>query len=114
MLISEINVGDTVCVKSWDDMVSEFGLNAYGNIACKFGFNKEMSAFCGRRAIVREIDPADGELFLIDPDDPGFDGFDEWHFSADMLELIPIEDIKAPSEEDFLGILFGHVNGEVS
>lgn len=48
-------VGDVVRVRSWDDMKDEFGLDADGNINCRFYFTRAMQKMCGKLYHVSEV-----------------------------------------------------------
>ena len=49
-------VGDVVRVRSWDDMKDEFGLNADGNINCRFSFTRAMRKMCGKLYHVSKVE----------------------------------------------------------
>lgn len=49
-------VGDVVRVRSWDDMKDEFGLDADGNINCRFGFTRVMQKMCGKLYHVSKVE----------------------------------------------------------
>lgn len=49
-------VGDVVRVRSWDDMKDEFGLDAYGNINCRFCFTRAMQKMCGKLYHVSKVE----------------------------------------------------------
>lgn len=96
-------VGDLVRVKSYDDMVNEFGVDRHGNIVCEFTFTTEMKYLCGKEFSITEIDP---HMCIH--------GLDErWDISADMIELVYdrwYDDDLAPDDlldEDFISVLKG-------
>lgn len=52
------HVGDHVIVRTWDDMMEEFGSDPYGSIAVhpnKLSFVLSMKPFCGKEFIVVRI-----------------------------------------------------------
>lgn len=49
-------VGDVVRVRSWDDMKDEFGLDAGGNINCRFCFTRAMRKMCGKLYHVSKVE----------------------------------------------------------
>lgn len=51
-------VGDVVRVRSWDDMKDEFGLDADGNINCRFCFTSAMRKMCGKLYHVSKVEQA--------------------------------------------------------
>ena len=80
----EFRVGDTVRVRSWDDMVSEFGLTAGGLVAVKNGFVDQMRQMSGNKYVVKQTDPRIKmePLFGSSPEQ----GI--WTIDQDMLTLI--------------------------
>ena len=53
------HVGDHVIVRDWDDMLSEYGLDDYGDIAVhpgKLSFILGMKPFCGIELVVTKVD----------------------------------------------------------
>lgn len=71
-------VGDTVRIRDWDDMKSEFGLDCDGNIECQFSFTRDMKPICGIEFTITGIGANDTIT--------GHNS--RWSISADMLELI--------------------------
>lgn len=52
------HVGDRVIVRTWDDMMEEFGSNPYGDITVhpnKLSFILDMKPYCGKEFIVVKI-----------------------------------------------------------
>lgn len=46
--------GDTVTIRTWDDMAEEYGLNRYGQIKTPYiSILKDMKQFCGHSYIVK-------------------------------------------------------------
>lgn len=58
----KFNVGDTIRIRQWDDMVAEFGLDSDGDVRFVF-FVRAMRHLCGRTAFITRIYP-DGEVDL--------------------------------------------------
>lgn len=53
------HVGDHVIVRTWDDMMEEFGSNPYGDITVhpnKLSFILDMKPYCGKEFIVVKND----------------------------------------------------------
>ena len=48
-------VGDSVRIRSWEDMESEFGIDEDGNIPCKFSFTEYMKDMCGDEFTITKI-----------------------------------------------------------
>ena len=57
--MNKIKVGDRVTIKSWDEMVVEFGVDDGGDIMCKFSFIKSMKHLCNESGSVIGIDEED-------------------------------------------------------
>lgn len=43
------NIGDTIQVRDWHDMVSQYGLDKDSDILVKHCFSKKMKDFCGQQ-----------------------------------------------------------------
>lgn len=86
MNIKDIQVGDHVRIRSWEDMKSEYGTNSYGDIQCKFIFNTAMRPLCELEGIVREINDEDVRLTIGDIDSLCQTLLECCAISADMLE----------------------------
>jgi len=70
--------GQTIQIRSWDDMKAEFGVTESGSIACEEMFIREMKYLCGRYITVPDDYDPTGPLDI--------DGFT---ISADMIEPTP-------------------------
>lgn len=44
----EIEVGDRVRIREWDDMAKEFGIDEDGDIKTQYFFMKDMKKYCGK------------------------------------------------------------------
>lgn len=95
MKLKDINVGDVLYVRKWDDMVNEFDVDYYGDINCEFMFSSGMRYLCGEELTVRHI-----ENRRISAEE---DIFATWVISADMLERR--ERIPDIEEREFLEII---------
>ena len=71
-------VGDKVKIKSWDKMVKEYGLNADGNILCKYKFTVDMKYLCGETFTIYSI----FEKYTVYFENAD----DDWMYSTDMIE----------------------------
>ena len=83
-------VGDKVKIRKWDDMVSEFDVDASGDIELPgIFFTKKMEKFCGKIVTIQErkVD-LDGEEYYEILEDTEH----EYNFSDDMFE----DDFMAP------------------
>lgn len=47
--------GDLVIIRQWDDMVSEFGINRYGDIPCLGTFLESMKYLCGTVGFISKM-----------------------------------------------------------
>lgn len=77
-------VGDRVVVRDWDDMVAEYGVDKWGNIAKDSLFVSGMKHLCGRTATVTRVE--DGFSFKkvsVDFDDKS--GCTTWTFNPWMF-----------------------------
>lgn len=75
-----MKVGQKYKVRSWDDMVKEFGVNHYGVIRCNnCGFVKEMKKYCGQKLQIRAIQKFDDIYYYLNA--AGI-----WTFTSEMFE----------------------------
>lgn len=104
MKLEDIRVGDELRIRQWDDMVDEFGIDYFGAIPVRLGFNKSMAYMCGEKFTVSAIDGYC--LSSIEKIEYKSDDTDYWYISADMLEPIMDElpDFEV-DQDDFLNIL---------
>lgn len=69
--------GDYVRIRSWKDMVEEFGFNKFGTIdSMEPAFCDEMSIYCGEIRLVSEVDEEDNSYLL--------EGIDFWFPAASL------------------------------
>ena len=86
--MSVFKVGDRVCIRNWDDMEKEFGLDKSGDIKVKYCFTKDMRHLCGRMATIISITKSDygyGDKYKLDFDDKS--GDTNWNFSEGMFVI---------------------------
>ena len=100
MKLVDIHIGDTVRIREWEDMASEFGYNRYGAINCQFQFIKDMEHLCGKEFVVTGID--DGKVYSDDSDI--WRGFS---ISADMLEPASSIEIEPFTDDELESLLNG-------
>jgi hypothetical protein len=81
--VVKYKVGDLVRIKTWEQMVSEFGGDDEC-IPCKCSFTDEMKYLCGTVQEIRHISPWD---FYRLKDEP------MWSISDDMIEGLAVVDI---------------------
>jgi len=94
----EFHAGDVVRIRDWEDMEQEFGLNEYGNIACRFSFTDEMGSYCGEVYTIEYIDEREHVHFA-----ERHSLSSDYNVSFDMIELvedsgpdqIPVSDLEA-------------------
>lgn len=79
----EFKVGQTVRIRQWDDMASEFGISSYENIRCATSFTPSMKHLCGRVATITYLE---GNIIELDFEDKS--GDISWDFTTDMLEPV--------------------------
>ena len=82
----DFKVGDRVRIRSWDDMVKEYGLDWEGDIPtpCYFFIDK-MRILCGVEATITKIDD---EKVTLDQFDKHKDEGGKWNYSIFMIEKI--------------------------
>jgi hypothetical protein len=80
-------VGDKVKIKTWEQMESEFGLDAFGTINCQYGFTKLMKRFCGTVQEIIDMDLGSYEMLSCD-----------YVFSDDMIEGLAEEPVNNVSK----------------
>lgn len=79
----EFHAGDVVRIREWDDMEQEFGLNEYGNIACRFSFTDKMRSYCGEVYTIGLIDEREHVHF-----EERHSLSSDFNVSFDMIELV--------------------------
>lgn len=87
-------VGDTVRIRCWDDMASEFGVRKNGSIDCQFAFTNEMKYLCGREFTILEINHGNY----------GIRTCDGYSISKDMIEPI-VEEVEYEKSEEIESFL---------
>lgn len=80
--VPDFMVGDRVVIKTWEQMKTEYGVDEYGSIKCKYKFLKAMRSLCGRKATIRCTYKK--QIWLTFDDINADSG---WSFSTDMIEL---------------------------
>ena len=75
-------VGDRVVIKTWKQMETEYGIDVFGSINCKFKFLKVMRNLCGKKATITDKYK---EMISLTFDD--IKENNGWTFSTDMIEL---------------------------
>lgn len=93
---SEIEVGDELKIRSWDDMENESGTDDYGNIPCVGTFTRRMQCICNSPFTVKRTRSAMFKYFVSEEGSEG-----DWVISADMLEPRKADDKPEESDEDF-------------
>lgn len=79
----EFKVGQKVKIRKWDDMVSEYGVDGLGDIACDGTFVKGMKPLCGLIFTISEIN----DTHVYFKKDPAYNNmYTNWEFSTDMIE----------------------------
>lgn len=85
----QIQVGDRIRFRDWDDMEHEFGIKRSGNINALFTFTCDMKYLCGQFGTVELIEYVpEGPMFKITLDDSSPVN---WNISRDMIEKIDDE-----------------------
>ena len=103
MRLEEICIGDLVRVREWDDMVQEYGLNQYCNIATgAISFKPYMRRFCGR---VYRVAAIRRPIIKIVGNDGG-NIPDSYLFSFEMLESPDLKELPVISAEALCKVLY--------
>lgn len=100
MKLADIHIGDTVRIREWEDMASEFGYNRYGTIRCQFFFIREMKILCGKEYVVTGIS---GNKVRLDFTDT----WRRYNISADMLEPASSIEIEPFTDNELESLLNG-------
>ena len=92
------HVGDRVIVRTWDDMMEEFGSDPYGDIAVhpnKLSFVLGMKPFCGKEFVVVKIvhdkDLPDEPIYFLNYSPDAYVDLNDgdfpyvWSFTSAML-----------------------------
>ena len=112
MRVEDINVGDRLVIREWDDMAEEYGM--VGNsIDVPYRFTLAMKHLCGIAFTVESvsvcdntIEPAPEELYLFETNGVAF-LLTHWRISAEMCEPYRKEKEIEPFSRDELDALFG-------
>ena len=81
-------IGELVRIRSWDDMVSEFGISERGVIPCEDSFVPEMRAYCGHEFVITDIDYSSVKGHGLN-----------YSVTFDMIEPIGNEEIELEDEQ---------------
>lgn len=57
--MNQKKVDDLVTIRSWDDMMAEFGPDKDGDISCPWCFVQDMKDYCGETLRVMEVYPVE-------------------------------------------------------
>lgn len=104
---TDINIGDKLRVRDWDDMVAEFGLDDGENIPCDASFITEMRGLCGKQFTVKEIHRGDG--YNTYHSEEGIEKLIDWRYSisADMLRRGIVREL-CPNSQDIFDTLYAY------
>lgn len=108
----DIHVGDILRIRSYEDMVEEYGCDSYGIIYSDgFCFSDVMRELCGRQFTVSEIGHDEwvpGTFFLSKEGIECYGDDDGWHWyiSAWMLEPYEDEEDLECATDDEIMLLF--------
>ena len=86
----KFEVGETITIRSYEDMITEFGVNDNNEPKTKCRFTSAMHHLCGRTATIRSIDEA-GRITLdnwSDPDNTNFVFSTEFVVGGDTVTKI--------------------------
>lgn len=102
-------VGQRVRIREWDDMKEEFGVDAWGNIECRFNFIPSMDYLCGAEATIVKLESPlsdKSEAWKVYLDDWGDIDPSNYKFSTHMLE--PVDNA---ASVEFDGVAFAAMLG---
>lgn len=95
----DINIGDILLVRQWDDMVREFGTDANGYINTRYGFRPDIKYLCGKQFRVMEIlNGVFGKLYggiILDVSNA-----EDEYFAPDELEPLSDEEWDVADDEE--------------
>jgi len=80
--MNNFKIGDLVEIKSWDEMVNEFGLDEEGYIKCRNLFSDLMSNLCGKRLNILKIDQSNQQVAFDDTET------EDWIIGMDMIKHV--------------------------
>ena len=94
------SVGDSVRIRDWDDMFSEYGGTPDLTILCKYTFTKSMMECCGEVCVITHKDGGCVDLRFLDPRiNSRMSGF---NFSTDMIEPVYYHTLDSEALDSFL------------
>lgn len=112
MRVEDINVGDRLVIREWDDMAEEYGM-AGDSIDVPHRFVLAMKRLCGIAFTVgsvsvsdNTIEPTPEELYLFETNGDVY-LLTHWRISAEMCEPYRKEKEIEPFSKDELDALFG-------
>lgn len=79
-----MQVGDKVKVKTWEQLIEEFGLHKDKHIVTPSGqtFPPMMRQFCGKKSYISEVHTDDGRVFYT------LEGCSNWTFPEESVSKI--------------------------
>ena len=96
----DIQIGDVLMVREWDDMEREFNLDDCGAVDCCYRFVSEMKYMCGMTfTVAGSRKTANGHIAYDSRERIEQWGSKRWNISADMLEPF-VEEFDVASDED--------------
>lgn len=102
----EIEIGDKLRIREWDDMAEEFGVDEDGDIKTKVWFATGMRSLCGKPFTVSEryeVNNMEGELCWAYFSREDVEVIDKHSYMiiSDMLERATESEFNIDSTEDF-------------
>ncbi len=80
--INNLQVGDMVTIRAWDDMISEFSFDEHGSIKTRWPYVKGMKTLCGNTYEIYRTDIENNKYGLT----AGGSNIFIRNFSKDMFE----------------------------
>lgn len=94
------SVGDSVRIRDWDDMFSEYGGVPDGIINCKYTFTAAMRKFCGQECEIMHKRGSNIDLRFLDPRINSMKFM--FSFSTDMIEPVCYHTFDSEALDSFL------------
>ena len=99
----EIEIGDKLRIREWDDMAEEFGKDGLGRIRTRARFLPKMRELCGSPFTVADKRNYYADVWMYTSSEDDYETINHSTFliTSDMLERVTNSDELSDSPEDF-------------